>query len=302
MTSSRNAIVFGGSGFLGHAVVQALVAAGYTVRVPTREPDKALELKVLGAVGQVVPFLASVRADAAVALAAEGCAVAINLIGPLCEKNKKNGGLATVETAARLARVAKSVGVKHFIHISFLSQGGDGRSCYAQTKIRGEEAVCAFFPSAVILRPSLMFGPRDRFFTRLALMARYWFLLPLLGGGEVRFQPIYVGDVAAAIVASLGDPAAQGGTFNLVGPRTYSLRELGQEVLRVTGRKRPFLPVPVWLARGLVRFLSLLPQPPITQGTLEFLAVDSVAQDGGALPRWGIMPAALEDILPTYLC
>ncbi len=302
MTKRLAAIVFGGSGFLGHAVVQALVAKGYTVRVPTRDLDKAQDLKVLGAVGQVIPFLASVGGDASMAAAVEGCDIAINLIGALGEKEKKGAGRTHVETAARLARLSKSAGVKHFVHVSFLSAMVGGSLDCAQTKIRGEEAVRAFFPSAVIVRPSLMFGPRDRFFTRLALMARYGFFLPLLGKDTARFQPVYVGDVASAIVASLEDPSAQGEVFDLVGPITYSLRDLGQEVLRVTGRKRPFLPVPVGLVRGLVRFVSLLPHPPIAQGTLEFLLADSVAQDGGALPRWGIAPARLDEILPTYLC
>ncbi|MFA6279549.1 MAG: complex I NDUFA9 subunit family protein [Bdellovibrionales bacterium] len=302
MTSARVAIVFGGSGFLGHTVVQALVAKGYTVRVPTRDLNKAQDLKVLGAVGQVIPFLASIRSDASVALAVEGCDVAINLIGPLCEKNKKGASLAPVETAARLARLAKSAGVKHFVHISSLGQDRRAASCFAQTKVRGEEAVRAFFPSAVIFRPSLMFGPRDRFFTRLALMARYWLFLPLLSGGVARFQPVYVGDVAAAIMVALSNPSAQGGTFDLVGPRTYSLRDLMLVTARVMNKKCILFPVPVWLARAVVKLLSLLPSPPLTREHIDLLLTDSLSRDGSALPQWGITPAPLEDILPTYLC
>lgn len=302
MTKARVAIVFGGSGFLGHAVVQALVAKGYAVRVPTRNLNKAQDLKVLGAVGQVCPFLASVGVEASMTAAVEGCDVAINLIGPLCEKNKKGAGRTHVETAARLARLAKSAGVKRFAHVSCLSSMGSSSLGYAQTKIRGEDAVRAFFPSAILFRPSLMFGPRDRFFTRLALMTRYWLFLPLLAGSTARFQPVYVGDVAAAIVAALNDPSAQGGTFDLVGPQPYSLRELVQKVLLITGRTRYPVPVPVWAARGLTRLLSLLPQPPLTQEALEALLADSVSQGGGALPRWGITPASLDEILPTYLC
>ena len=299
---TRTAIVFGGSGFLGHAVVQALAARGYNVRVPTRDLGKTLDLKPMGVTGQVTAFTASVRSDSAVALAIEGCDVVINLIGTLSEKRKSGYQTAHVETAARLARLAREAGVRHFIHVSALGIDPRARETYVQTKARGEEAIRTFFPPAVILRPGLMFGPRDRFFNRLSLMARYSPILPLFGNGHARLQPVYVGDVAAAIMAAIDNPSAQGGVFDVAGAKTYTLRELMALVMKTTGRHRLLVPMPNILARALVGVLSLLPAPPLTSDQLGLMNRDNISRVGSILPVWGIKPKTLEEILPTYLC
>ena len=300
------ATVYGATGFLGHAVVQALAARGYIIRVPTRDVDKARDLLPMGFVGQIVPFAASVRTDASVAEAVRGSDVVVNLIGTLVEHEKNGYQLAHVETAARLARIAKVESVGHFIHVSALGADMKSSARYARTKAIGEEAVRAFFPDAVILRPSVMFGPRDKFFNKFALMARYMPFLPLFGGGQTRLQPIYVGDVAQAVLAGIDRPAARGHLFVLGGPRVYTYRELMQLVLAATGKRRWLVCVPWWLARLKARFFELLPNPPLTRDQLELLKADNTVrlQHGGRAPDMdalGIIPTSLAAILPTYV-
>ena len=306
MTQHRVATIFGGTGFLGHAVVQAFAARGYQVRVPTRDVDKAQDLLPMGMIGQIVPFLATTRSDSAVAEALRGSDVVVNLIGELFEHGKNGFQLTHVETAARLARLAKAEGVPHFVHVSALGADIKSTSRYARTKAIGEEAVRAFFGDAVLLRPSVMFGPRDHFFNKFALMARFLPFLPLIGGGQTRFQPIYVGDVAQAILASLDRPETCGHVYLLGGPKVYTFQELMQIILRQSGLRRWLVPVPWGLARFKARFFELLPNPPLTRDQIELLRTDNTvrSQHGGRAPdisSLGIIPTALEAVLPTYL-
>lgn len=300
------ATVFGGAGFLGHAVVQALAVRGYLIRVPTRDLNKAQDLLPMGDVGQIVPFAASVRSDAAVAESIRGSDIVINLIGELAESEKNGFQLAHVETAARLARIAKAEGVAHFIHVSALGADMKSRSRYARTKAIGEEAVRAFFPDAIILRPSVMFGPRDKFFNKFALMARFLPFLPLIGGGHTRLQPIYVGDVAQAVLAGLDRKTALGKLFVLGGPRVYTFHELMQLVLKTISVRRWLVPVPWGLAKLLARLFEFVPNPPLTRDQVELLKTDNTVrlQHGGRAPDMealGIVPTPLEVILPTYV-
>lgn len=310
--NGRIATVFGGTGFLGHAVVQALVRRGYTVRVPTREIEKAKDLKVMGATGQVVPLQASIRSDVAVATAMCGADVVINLIGVLHEKGGMNFQTAHVETAARLARLARSEGVGQFVHLSALGASTEARARYARTKAVGEEAVRAFFPSAIIFRPSLIFGPRDNFMNRFARIARFAPALPLIGGGYTRFQPVYVGDVAAAIVSSLEKPEAAGRTFALGGPKRYCFQDLMVLLLRQMGLRRWLVNLPFGFAALMARLTEILPQPPLTRDQVEMLKIDSIVtvrpsaplgqwRGVGTLDMLGIKPTALEEILPSYI-
>lgn len=306
MMQNRVVTVFGGTGFLGHAVVQAFAARGYQVRVPTRDLDKAQDLLLMGTTGQIVPFLASVRSDSAVAEAVRGSDVVVNLIGELFEHGKNGFQLAHVETAARLARIAKGEGVAHFIHVSALGADVRSASRYARTKAIGEEAVRAFFADAVILRPSVMFGPRDKFFNKFALMARFVPILPLIGGGQTRFQPVYVGDVAKAVLACIDHPEAQGHVYLLGGPRVYTFQELMHVLLRALGLRRLLVPLPWGVARFLSRFFELLPVPPLTRDQVELLKTDNTVrlQHGGRAPDMeslGVIATPLEDILPTYV-
>lgn len=310
MINGLTATIFGGSGFLGRVVVQVLAQRGYIVRVPTRDPEKAGALKVLGAPGQIVPVALSVRNDAAVAKAMQGADLIVNLIGILSEKGRDTFQFAHVETAARLARIARAEGVAHFIHLSALGADITSRARYARTKAIGEEAVHAFFPEAVIFRPGVLFGPRDRFLNRFAHAARLSPLLPLIGGGETRLQPVYVGDVAAAILSVLDKPEAKGKIFLLGGPQTYAVKALLARICVAQGLKRLFLPLPWPLAKGAAFFLEKLPDPPFTRDQVELLKTDNILAAslcGAAGIRYrtfadlSIAPRSLEDLFPVFL-
>lgn len=305
MIGARTAVVFGGSGFLGHAVVQLLAAQGLIVRVPTRDPEKAKDLKVLGAPGQIVPFALSVRSDAAVTQAIAGADIVVNLIGILAEKGRDTFQTMHVETAARIARIARASDVPHFVHVSALGADAKAASAYARTKAQGEDAVRAFFPAAVILRPSVLFGPRDRFLMRFANLARFVPFLPLIGGGKTLFQPVSVGDVAAAVWAGIEKPEAKGKIFALGGPKIYSFKELMLLLLAALGIKRFLLPVPWSLAKIDAFFLEKLPDPLLTRDQVELLKTDNIVPHApGAFRTFealGIEPVALEPMLLNYV-
>jgi NADH dehydrogenase len=300
------ATVFGGSGFLGHAVVQALASRGYQVRVPTRDLERTQDLLLMGEVGQIVPFLACVKSEASVAEMVRGADVVINLIGEIVDRGKNGFQLVHVETAARLSRLSRAGGVKHFVHVSALGAEMKSKARYARSKAIGEEAVRAFFPDAVIVRPGIMFGPRDSFLNRFALYARYLPVMPLIGGGQTRFQPVYVGDVAQAIMAAIDRPEAKGRLYVLGGPKVYTFQEMMGLLLATLQLKRPFVFLPWWLARVMARFFEALPNPPLTLDQVELLARDNTVrqQHGGRAPdlaSLGISPTSLDDVLPTYL-
>jgi len=313
MNGRRIATVFGGTGFLGHAVVQALASRGYIVRVPTRDLAKAEDLKLMGFVGQIVPIQTCVRSDAALVEVMRDSDVVVNLIGELTEHGRGGFQATHVETPARLARIAKAGKIGRFVHLSALGCGMAAKARYARTKAIGEEAVRAFFPHAVILRPSVLFGPRDAFLNKFALMARYLPFLPLIGGGFTKFQPVYVGDVAAAVVAVLDRPDSKGRTYALGGPQIYTFRELMAMTLAYTGLSRPLIVVPWKLARFKAFFLEFLPNPPLTRDQIELLKVDNIlpvmtgasvasARNAtGCLADLGIVATPMEDILPSYL-
>ena len=305
MRSGLTATVFGGTGFLGHAVVQALAAQGYHVRVPSRDPEKADDMKLMGEAGQVVPIRCSMRTESSLTEVLRGSDVVINLMGELAEKKKNGFQLVHVELAARLARLAKAEGVENFIHVSALGATASSPSRYARTKAMGEDAVHTFFPDAVILRPSVMFGPRDKFFNKFALLARYLPFLPLIGGGHTRLQPVYVGDVAAFISVALVRPDARGHVFALGGPRSYTFRELMELLLSVTGYRCALINVPIRLARFMAVFWEKLPQPPLTRDQIELLKVDNVidphANGVGTLASLRVRATRLEAVLPSYL-
>ncbi len=276
MAKTRLAVVFGGSGFLGHAVVAALAARGYVVRVPVRDPEKGKNLKMMGFAGQIALIPLSLRADAPVAHVLEGADLVVNLVGILAEKGKNTFQAAHVETAARLARLARAAGVKNFIQVSALGADSKSASRYARSKALGEEAVRAFFPDAILLRPSVLFGPRDKFLMRFFWMARFSPFLPLIGGGKARFQPAHVGDVAETIALCAEKPEAKGRTFALGGPKIYSLRELMELVLKAAGLRRFFISLPWGLARIAAGFLEGLPNPPLTRDQLILLQKDNI--------------------------
>ena len=303
----RIATVFGGSGFLGHAIVQELAAKGYVVRVPTRCPNKAQGLKLLGKVGQIFPFHTNTLSDNALTALIQNCDVVVNLIGAFTEKKGASFQSLHVKLPARLARLAHGADVAHFIHVSTLGADSASLSHYAKSKALGEESVRAFFPNAVILRPSFVFGPRDHFFNKLAVFSRFFPFLPLIRGGKTKIQPLYVGNVAQAVSASLKQKKMRGRTFELGGPKIYSLKEMMQLFLKTTEQKRPFLSLPNWFVHLQTSFFKLFPNPPVTQDQIRFLQKDNVVNQedssnrAGTLQDLGISAIALEEILPLYV-
>ncbi|PIW26556.1 MAG: complex I NDUFA9 subunit family protein [Rhodospirillales bacterium CG15_BIG_FIL_POST_REV_8_21_14_020_66_15] len=303
----RIAAVFGASGFLGRHLVRRLAAAGYGVRAAGRDPERAQFLKPMGDVGQVVPWPADVTRPDSVAAAVKGADVVVNLVGILYERGRTSFRKVHAEGAGNVARAAAQAGAARLVHVSALGADANSPAEYARTKAAGEDAVKAAFPKATILRPSVVFGPEDDFFNRFASMARLSPALPVIGAnaftdGGPRFQPVYVGDVADAIMAALDDPKAQGQTFELGGPAVYTFRQVMQLVMAQTGRKRCLVPVPYWAAEIQGAVLGLLPVPPLTTDQVQLLRSDNVVGDKArTFKNLGITPRAAEAILPTYL-
>lgn len=294
--------VFGGSGFIGRYVVQRLARDGWTIRVAVRHPGRANFLKPLGNIGQITPLCVPLQDREAVAAALSGADAAVNLVGVLFEGGRQRFQAVHAEGAGTVAAAAADAGVASLVHVSALGAAADSASAYARSKAEGEAAVRAAFPEAVILRPSVVFGAEDGFFNRFADMARFSPALPLIGGGRTRFQPVYVGDVARAVMAALNDPACRGKSYDLGGPRSYSFKELMELLLSTIGRKRMLVGLPFGLARLQATFLELLPQPPLTRDQVTLLRQDNVvAPDALSLRDLGIEPTAPEAVIPTYL-
>jgi NADH dehydrogenase len=294
--------VFGGSGFLGRSLVKRLAGAGAVIRVAVRDPENAALLKPMGEVGQIVPVAASLRDEDSVRAAVAEADGVVNLVGILYESGKQTFEAIHHEGARRVAAAAHAAGAGRLVHVSAIGADMLSPAAYARTKASGEAAVRDNFPEATILRPSVLFGPDDDFFNRFAAMARLLPALPLFGGGTTRFQPVYVGDVAEAIMRSLQQPAARGKTYELGGPRTYSFKELMQIVLAEIRRRRVLLPLPFFVAELQAMFLELLPVPPLTRDQVKLLQRDNVASpDMPGLADLGIAPTAVEAIIPTYL-
>lgn len=294
--------VFGGSGFIGRYVVRNLAQAGWQVRVAIRRPDEALFLKTAGSVGQVTPVAANIRNDASVRAACAGAEAVVNLVGILYEGGRQKFDAVQGEGAGRVAAAAKAAGARRLVQISAIGADANSDSGYARSKARGEANAAAAFPGATILRPSIVFGPEDDFFNRFAKMAMISPALPLIGGGTTRFQPVYVGDVAMAVMKVLEDDATAGRTYELAGPRIYTFRDLLKLMLSEIGRARALVPLPFALASLKAAFLQLLPVPPLTVDQVRLLKRDNVA--GGNAPglaELGIQPVAVEAMLPTYL-
>lgn len=300
--NGKVATVFGGSGFIGRHLVQRLARAGWTVRVAVRHPDSAAFLKPMGDVGQVVPVRCDVTRDADVAAALNGADAAINLVGILYERGRRSFQTMHVDAAQRIAKAATVAGVTTLVQMSALGASKNSSSVYAWSKARGEELVREAFPTAVVLRPSVVFGPQDGFFNLFGALARFSPALPLVGGGTTRFQPIYVSDVADAVMAALNDPAHAGKTFELGGPRVYTFKELLEILLNEIDRKRLLIPIPFALASIKGAVLQMLPKPLLTRDQVELLKTDNVCSgDFPGLEAFAIQPTAVEVVLPSYV-
>ncbi|MSP95166.1 MAG: complex I NDUFA9 subunit family protein [Alphaproteobacteria bacterium] len=300
--STKLAVVYGGSGFLGRHIVRALANDGWRIRVAVRHPNTAHFLKPMGRVGSIQIVKTNINNDASVEAAMHGADAVINLVGILVPGGSQRFDAIHIEGARRIARLAAAQGVARLVHISALGAAKDSTARYFRTKAEGEAAVRDAYASATVFRPSLVFGPEDDFFNRFGWLARMSPVLPLIGGGKTRFQPVYVGDVAQAIVQVLAKPETAGKVFELAGPQVYTFKEIMQLVLRETRRKRILLPLPFRIARIQAMFLGLLPKPLLTLDQVRMLATDNVPSDGSlGLRDLGIAPTAAETIIPSYL-
>ncbi|MGF1607801.1 MAG: complex I NDUFA9 subunit family protein [Kiloniellales bacterium] len=293
--------VFGGTGFLGSAIVECLAARGFRVRVAVRHPERAPKLPAEVA-GTIEPIKADVRDTAAVRRAVAGCRAAVNAVGLYLETGGATFEAVHVDGAAQVAQSCAAEDVARLVHVSGIGAARDSPSGYVRARAKGEAAVRAAFPDATILRPSVLFGPGDAFFTSLAAILRVAPVMPLFGRGETRLQPVYVGDVAEAAARALQDEAARGKVFELGGPDIYSYRALLDLTLRHVGRRRALLPLPFVLWDLLARLGSVLPRPPITDAQVELMKADNVAAgDLPGLAALGITPTPLQSVLPRIL-
>jgi NADH dehydrogenase len=294
--------VFGGTGFLGQRLVRRLASEGVAVRVAVRHADQARVAFGAAGMERITVFRANVRDRAAVAGAVAGADAVVNAVSAYVETGGVTFEAVHEQGAETLAREAACAGVARFVLVSGIGADPKSGSAYIRSRGRGERVVQEAFPSATIVRPSAMFGPGDALFGTLAHLARLLPVLPLIGGGHTRLQPVFVEDVAEAIARILADPSTAGRTYELAGPGVYTMRELVMIVLRVIGRRRALVSVPFAVAQLQARLFRVLPNPPLTTGQVDLLKMDNVA--GGTLPglrELDIMPKAVEEIVPTYL-
>lgn len=297
--------VFGGSGFIGTQIVRALARRGARIRVAVRQPHLAHAMRLMGDVGQVEVVQANVRDAGSVTRAVQGADAVINLVGLLYETGRQTFLAVHVDAARTLAQAAADASAR-LVQVSALGADPASASRYARSKAAGEAAIRDVLPSAVILRPSIVFGPGDDFFNKFGEMAAASPFLPLIGGGRTRFQPVYVGDLAQAAATVALDPQYAGQTFELGGPGVYSFREILDLIQKETGRRRLYAPLP-FAAAGLIGTLcapfTLTPvAPPLTADQVELLKTDNVVSgQAPGLAELGITPETVEAILPTYL-
>jgi len=297
--------VYGGSGFLGRHVVRALARRDYRIRVAVRRPELANHLQPLGRVGQIHAVQANIRNAASVEMAARDADVLINLVGILFERGRQRFETVHAVGAEQVALAAHAHGAR-LVHVSAIGADEHSPSAYARTKAKAEQLVLSAQPEAVIMRPSIMFGPEDDFFNRFAAMARISPALPLIGGGKTRFQPVFVGDVATAIAEAVAGNARGRTIYELGGPEVRTFKELMQFVLATTKRKRLLVPLPFFVAKLQATFLQFMPKPLLTPDQVELLRVDNVVSQAAQAERrtlqgLGIEPEPIEAIVPSYL-
>ncbi len=297
--------VYGGSGFLGRHVVRALAKRHYRIRVAVRRPELAGHLQPLGRVGQIHAVQANLRDAASVEAAARDAHVLINLVGILFERGRQRFNAVHVGGAEHVAQAAKahSAGL---VHVSAIGADENSPSAYARSKAQAEKATLAAEPSAVIMRPSILFGPEDDFFNRFAALARLSPALPLIGGGLTRFQPVFVGDVARAVGDAVDGKLKAGTTYELGGPDVRTFKELMRYVLETIERKRLLVPIPFFIAKIQAGVLQFMPKPVLTPDQVELLRSDNVVSpsaiaEGRTLAGLGITPEPIEAIVPSYL-
>jgi uncharacterized protein YbjT (DUF2867 family) len=298
----RRVTVLGASGFIGRYIVKRLAQRGATVAAVSRYATRAGFLRPMGDVGQIAQLDAGIADETRLAAAIAGADAVVCAAGILYERGRQRFDIVHHQGPALLARLAAAAGAKRFVHISAIGADAASPAAYARSKAAGEAAVRAAFPDATILRPSIVFGPEDDFFNRFARLTRFAPALPLIGGGHTRFQPVYVGDVADAVMTALDQPGLGGRTYELGGPEVRTFRQLMELMLRETGRHAVLVDLPFSLAMLQAAFLEWLPRPPLTRDQVRLLRRDNVvAADALGFAALGINPTALESVLPSYL-
>lgn len=313
--SNRLVTIFGGSGFLGRHVAHELARRGWRIRIATRRPDLAYYTQPSGRVGQIMPVQANLRYPESIAPALEHADAIVNLVGILRQRGKQTFEAVHNRGARALAEAAKAAGIENFVHVSALGADPESPSLYARSKAAGEAGVLETIPQAVVLRPSVVFGPEDRFFNRFGAMARYLPALPMIGGGKTKLQPVYVGDVAEVAALALDGKAQSGKIYELGGPDVASLKEIMQFVLKETERKRVLLPLPfpiAWLVGGVTEiamaasFGLFPPLFEITRDQVRLLRRDNVVSgqaqaEGRTLAGLKIAPESYHALVPAFL-
>jgi uncharacterized protein YbjT (DUF2867 family) len=305
--SPKLVTVFGGSGFVGTHLAQALARQGYRMRLAVRRPDLAGDARMLGGVGQIVPIQANLRDEASVRRAVAGADIVINLASIGLEGGKQTFSTINASGAALVARAARDAGASALVHVSALGvDAGAKVSAYAASKLEGEKAVFEAFPQAVVLRPSLMFGHGDHFFNKMGMLARMFPVMPVISG-KTRFQPVYVADVVEAIVAAAEGRVKTGKVYELGGPDVETNKDLMARILREAGRKRPLVELPASIAKLFALPFSFLPVAPlVTADQIELLGVDNVVSDAAIKEKrtfaaFGIDPTSMDRVLPEYM-
>ncbi len=298
--------VFGGSGFVGRHLVSALAKRGHRIRVAVRRPDLALHLQPLGTVSQIQPIQANLRYPGSIAAAVKGADAVINLVGILAESGRQTFSSVQAEGARNVAKACQDEGITNFVQMSALGADSNSSSVYAQTKAYAEQIAVQLVPTATIIRPSIVFGPEDNFFNQFAGLARMLPALPLIGGGDTRFQPVFVGDVAEIIAKAIDGEVKSGTTYELGGPDIMTFKEILQYILDITGRKRLLVPIPFSVAMVQAAIMEWLPGQMLTRDQVRLLQQDNVVSQDAIMERRtlegvGMKPASVAAIVPTYL-
>ncbi|WP_420338973.1 complex I NDUFA9 subunit family protein [Roseibium sp.] len=298
--------VFGGSGFLGRHIVQALSKRGYRVRAAVRRPDLASHLQPLGAPGQIMAVQANLRHRWSVDRAVQGADAVVNAVGILAPTGKQSFDAVQAFGPRAIAEAARAAGLNGITHISAIGADPESASAYAQSKAVGEAGVLETLPDSIILRPSIVFGPEDNFFNQFAGMARISPVLPLVGGGETKFQPVYVCDIAEAVARAVDGTLQPGSVYELGGPEIKSFRDCLEDMLEVTQRSRVLLPIPFPVSEVMGKVMQYLPGSPLTADQVELLKKDNLVSEaaiseGRTLSGIGVEPTTLAAILPSYL-
>lgn len=306
MGSNGLVTVLGGSGFVGRYVVRELARVGWRVRVGCRHPERAGFLQPSGDVGQIVPVRADILDADSLRRAVEGADAVVNLVGILAEGGRQRFAAVHAEGTRRLAEVARDGGIARFVQISAIGADVSSKAKYARSKGEAERHVLSILPPAVVLRPSIVFGEEDEFFNRFARMAQLSPLLPAVGFGRTRFQPVYVGDVAKAVAAALAGGARPGTVYELGGPQVYSFAELLRMTQRYAGRPERLLPIPFFVGAIQGFVLQYLPGKILTLDQVRMLKTDNVVsaaamKEERTLAGLGIAPVAIESVVPLYL-